>query len=167
VEVAGSLSAVFGGAVYVSRNVHSLRLSPSRGEEVVAMIIPVGMPVPTPMGASVSLEVRIRKLEHDLGVACQLIEVLLQRLEVRLGPEFSTASLLQAGAPAERLAESAEAVAHLNDLLKAGEDGQAARFFRDSFGVTWDQAHAIVREWSSMTSEHKVNLFASALKKSP
>jgi hypothetical protein len=127
------------------------------------MMIPVFMPVPA--GPSPSLDGRIQKLEHDLSVACRLIEILLERLEERLGPDFAAPSLLQAGLPAERLAACQETVTQIDTLLRQGEQGKAAKLYRQETGVTWDQAYAMMEVWPGLSAERKLNLFASVLQR--
>lgn len=44
----------------------------------------------------------------------------------------------------------------LGDLVHEGRSRDAARQYRDRFGVTWDKAHAAVRDWDQSECERKL-----------
>lgn len=102
---------------------------------------------------SPDLSVRVQNLEAALAVSMNLLQSLVDKLEVRLGPGFLGEELEQFAAIGRH---SAEQVAEIDRLVKENQQPAAARVIREMSGVTWDHAHYITNRWTSLTFKQKV-----------
>ncbi|HEY4258544.1 MAG TPA: hypothetical protein VGM98_00230, partial [Schlesneria sp.] len=82
-----------------------------------------------------------------------LLQSLVDKLEVRLGPGFLGEELEQFAVIGR---QAAEQVAEIDRLIKENQQPGAARVIREMSGVTWDQAHYITNRWTSLQSKQKV-----------
>jgi hypothetical protein len=101
-------------------------------------MFPIPIPVPAGDPAEVAeLRARVLFLEHALAAA-------LKRLAAAgIG--------IDSGAADEGAAR--EAVAEVGRLVAGGKAPEAARRYRELFGVTWDEAHTAVARWQAARSE--------------
>jgi hypothetical protein len=113
-------------------------------------MIPVFIPVAV---GPPDLPVRVQQLERALTVTLNLLQVVVERLESKMGPGFL-------GADLERLAVGAsqarEQAAQIDALVRQGQQPKAARLVREWAGVPWDQAHTLIGRWDSYPPEQRV-----------
>ena len=88
-------------------------------------------------------------------MSLDVLQAVVERLECKLGPEFLGADLQHLTMAASD-AELQEVVQRIDGLVIAGQKPAAARHFRESFGGTWDQAHATIGAWNSYSREQKL-----------
>jgi hypothetical protein len=55
-------------------------------------------------------------------------------------------------------------MAEVAALRQAGDLPNAARLYRQETGVTWDEAHAAIRDWTNNAPERKVRAILRSLK---
>lgn len=112
------------------------------------------VPFVIPMNqVSSDLLVRVQNLEAALAVSMHLLQSLVDKLEVRLGPGFLGEELEQFAAIG---CHAAEQVAEIDRLVKENQQPAAARVIREMSGVTWDEAHYITNRWTSLQFKQKV-----------
>jgi hypothetical protein len=98
------------------------------------MMVPVPIPVPSGDPAELAeLRLRVLMLEQALAAA-------LSRLSA-------------AGIGEVDQGAAHEAVVEVGRLVACGRAPEAARRYRELFGVTWDEAHAAVARWHAARGE--------------
>ncbi len=118
------------------------------------MYFPMLMPMIIPVD-SASMKDRVQKLEAALLLSLETISLLVNRLEAKFGPEFLGEELKQltAGSSETELHTTLDAIEH---SLASGETPSAARQIRESFHLTWDQAHELTGTWKTFSRQQKL-----------
>jgi hypothetical protein len=93
-----------------------------------------------------SLGKRVARLERALSLTLELLQILVERLDAKLGQ----------GDMKRLAAEAHEDVQRIDELVRQKKRPAAAKLFREVAGVTWDEAHQAIGSWSSYTLEQKV-----------
>ena len=94
------------------------------------------IPIPVPAGDPAELaELRARVLMLEQALAAALNR------------------MSGAGSGAADRGAALEAVAEVDRLVNDGRAPEAARLYRELFGVTWDEAHAAVGRWHAARGE--------------
>lgn len=112
------------------------------------MIPPLGLPM-----AYDALWLRVQRLERDLSLSLDLIQLLLARLDAKLGGDVLGDKLGKLKESDETAAR--EAVLRIDTLLRDGQQPAAVRFFREISGVTWDEAHSSMGAWAQFSVEQR------------
>src|ERR1043165_8312482 len=86
-------------------------------------------------------EHRIKQLEGAVDASLDLLQLVLERIEAKLGPNAL-------GSEMPRLqsldAEVENETEQIDMLVRDAKTAEAARAYRDAAGVSWDQAHFVV-----------------------
>lgn len=110
--------------------------------------IPVAIPQASP-----ELIARVRNLEAALSKSMNLFQLLIGKLESRLGSDFLGPELMQIQDIGRNTNEQ---IAQIDQLIHEQKQSVAARVLREISGATWDEALQMVPRWSSMRLERKV-----------
>ncbi|MGL4551333.1 MAG: hypothetical protein ACRC33_09100 [Gemmataceae bacterium] len=110
------------------------------------VMIPMVLPVAAESG---DLVARVRRLEHALALSLEVTQLLIERLEAKLGPGFVGEELGRVSGGGDVRSD----VARIDDLVRHGKQAEAARHFRELAGVTWDEAHNAIRRWQPASLE--------------
>jgi hypothetical protein len=103
---------------------------------------------------------------HDMASACAaytlvlLFDIVPLPLNRKHPPEADVDAV--AGALGVRWAD--HVLSKIDALVKEGKSGDAARMYRDEAGVSWDEAHAAVRDWEYNALERKLRLLAQQIR---
>jgi hypothetical protein len=100
------------------------------------------------------LSARVRRLETTLALSLELVQLLFERLEDKLGPGFLGEELQRL--TTYRAADARQEAARIDALVRQGRQPEAARVLREVAGVTWDQAHDVTRRWQASPLEQTV-----------
>lgn len=110
------------------------------------------IPVP-PSQVSPELIARVRNLETALFKSMNLFQLLIDKLESRLGSDFLGPELTQIQGIGRNTNEE---IAQIDQLFKEQKQPAATRAIRELSGATWDEALQVTHRWPSMRLERKV-----------
>lgn len=105
-----------------------------------------------PPQVSPELVARVRNLEAALAKSMNLFQLLADKLESRLGPDFLGPELSQMQNIGR---DTDQQIAQIDQLIKEHKQPAAARVLREMSGATWDEALQITNRWSTIRREQK------------
>jgi hypothetical protein len=118
------------------------------------------LPIPSPVTTEPGRET-FQKLEQCLDVALCLLRKTAERLRTAVGPDALEPELNRFLLEIDPVALS-ELVFRFDSHIKARQETEAVRLFRELLLVTWDQAHDLYACWSSWSHAEKLRCLQAA-----
>jgi hypothetical protein len=118
-------------------------------------IVHSGKSMQSAFDSIVSLDERVKRLEHALTLSLSALQTLAVVLQTQLGPEVLGAELQRLAAVGDDT-ESEAVINTIDSLIREGQQPAAVRHYREAFGVTWDQALTVIGGWERCTSAERL-----------
>lgn len=113
------------------------------------------LPPPAMQVHDLYTERRVRNLEQALDLSLTAIQLLVNRLEAKFGPDFLGDDLQPFKSSATSAEMQAEA-AQISRWIAEGNEPQAVRHLRDVCSITWDETRSAIQSWKRSSPADRV-----------